>query len=133
MRANNNLDSYEDNLIDTMVNYSIDSTHFVSEAEVFSGRILGRHGGGQSKWQRENSQEMKDKFDRDVAYTVQCMKKGDDGDEQDSLARSIACLFVSLTTKNTRKKFGALVSFQWVAAAACLKEVEDMLGAKVPY
>ena len=124
--------SYEENLIDTMFNYSTDSNHFVSEIEVFSGSILGRHG-GQSKRQRENSREMKAKFDRDVTFTVQCIKKGDDGDEQDSLARSIACLSVSRNTRITRKRIGALVSFQWIAAATCLKEVEDMLGAKFPY
>lgn len=124
--------SYEDNLIDTMMSYSTDSSNFVSEIEVFSGSILGRHG-SQSKKQRQCSEDMKGKFDRDVAYTVQCIKYGDDRDEQDTLARSIACLFVSLTTKNTRKRVGALISFQWIAAATCLKEVEDMLNAKVPY
>ncbi len=115
-----------------MIYYSTNPDEILSEAEVFSGSILGKHGGA-SKRQRENSVEMKTKFDRDVAYTVQCIKNGYDGDSQDSLARSIACLFVSLTTETKRKKVGTLSSFQWVAASTCLKEVEDMLHAKVPY
>ena len=107
------------------MNYSTNPNEFASEVEVFSGCILGKDG-GLSKRLRELSKEVKSKFDRDVAYTVQCIKKGDEGDEQDSLARSIACFFVSLTTHNTRQKVGKLISFQWIAAAICLKEVEDM-------
>ena len=129
---NYQIHSYEDNLVDTMMTYSSNPTNFVSEAEVFSGSILGKHG-GLSKRQREMSKDMKKKFDRDVDYTVQCIKKGDDGDEQESLARSIACFFLSLTTENTRRKVGALVSFQWIAAATCLKEVVDMLDGKAPH
>ena len=115
-----------------MISYSTSPNEVLSEAEVFSGSILGKHGGA-SKRQRENSAEMKTKFDRDVAYTVQCIKNGYDGNEQDSLARSIACLFVSFEMQHTRKKIGMLRSFQWVAGSTCLREVEDMVKAKVPY
>ena len=116
--------------MDTMTYYSTNPNEFLSEAEVFSGSILGKHGGA-SKQQRENSIEMKTKFDKDVTYTVQCIKYGDDGDDSDSLARAIACLFVSLKIKEGRKKVGGQISFQWVAASTCLKEVEKILSGKV--
>lgn len=124
-------DSYEDNLVDTMFQYSTHPAHFVSEIEVFSGNILGKNG-GQSKRQREFSKTMKEKHDRDMEYTVLCITRGDgDGDNgrAEALERSIACLYVAcLPDRVKRKKIGALVSFVWIAAAVCLKEVEKLQG-----
>lgn len=120
------LRSYEENLADTMLAYSTHPPHFISEVEVFSGSILGKNG-AQSKRQREFSVTMKDKHDRDVAYTVSCIRQGlDEEDEggKEALERSIACLAVACTTTRVRKKVGTLVSFAWVAAGVCLREVE---------
>lgn len=123
--------SYEDNLVDTMFQYSTHPAHFVSEIEIFSGNILGKTG-GQSKRQRENSKTMKEKHDRDMEYTVMCITRGDgDGDngKAEALERSIACLEVACGQAPVRrKKVGALVSFTWIAAAVCLKEVEKLQG-----
>ena len=92
---------------------------------------------------------MKDKHERDVAYTMACIRQGDcdddddggislggsvvggggeSGGSQDALERSIACLAVAVNTTRVRKKVGALVSFAWVAAGVCLREVERFQG-----
>lgn len=116
-----------------MFQYSAHPTHFVSEIEVFSGNILGRNG-AQSKRQREFSKTMKEKHDRDVEYTVLCITRGDgDGDNSraEALERSIACLYVACNTVRVRKKVGSLVSFVWIAAAVCLKEVQKLQGVDV--
>ena len=113
-----------------MFQYSNHPTQFISEIEVFSGNILGKNG-AQSKRQRESSKTMKEKQDRDVEYTVLCITRGD-GDGNDSraeaLERSIACLYVACNTPRVRKKVGTLVSFTWIAAALCLKEVQKLQG-----
>ena len=135
-----------------MLSYSTHPPHFISEVEVFAGAIIGKNG-AQSKRQREFSMSMKDKHERDVAYTITCIRHGDGDDEddgggvgiggggggkehvggvggggggskQEALERSIACLAVGVNTTKVRKKVGALVSFAWVAAGVCLREVE---------
>ncbi|KAL8871665.1 MAG: hypothetical protein Q9174_002555 [Haloplaca sp. 1 TL-2023] len=123
-------EAYEDNMVDTMMEHSAHPTHFVSEVEVFVGALLGKEG-AQTKRQREFSSGMKDKHDRDVAYTVQCILQGEDEDssKEEALERSIACLYVAVHEVRTRPRFGRLVSFTWVAAAICLKEVEKFIGA----
>ena len=122
--------SYEENLIETMLQYSTHRPHPLSEVEVFSGSILGKNG-AQSKRQREASAEMKEKHDRDVAWTVMCITRGDDDDSgEEALERSIACLNVACNTERVRKKVGTLVSFGWIAAAVCLREVERMPGGE---
>ena len=125
--------SYEDNLVDCMLTYTTRDSSYVSEVEVFSGILLGRFG-ALSKRQKEYSSAMKEKHERDVAYTVSCIRSGIEGNgEEEALARSMACLFVGLTKDRTHKRVGALVSFGWVAAAVCLSEVDKMLAAKVPH
>ena len=121
-----------------MLDYSTHPAHFISEIEVFSGSILGKNG-TQSKRQRESSKTMKEKHDRDMEYTVSWIRRGDghgdDDDDYDSraeaLERSIACLYVACNTTRVRKKVGTLVSFRWIAAALCLREVQKLQGVDV--
>lgn len=117
-----------------MLQYSNHPAHFVSEIEVFSGNILGKNG-AQSKRQREFSKTMKEKHDRDMEYTVLCIRRGaaENGDDgrAEALERSIACLYVACNTPRVRKKVGTLVSFTWIAAAVCLKEVQRLQGVDV--
>ncbi|KAL8650034.1 MAG: hypothetical protein Q9210_004066 [Variospora velana] len=122
-------DAYEDNMCSTMREYSSHPVHFASEVEVFAGALIGKNG-AQSKRQREISTSMKEKHDRDVAYTVQCILQGEEQDfsKQEALERSIACLDVAVHERRTVKRFGKLVSFTWVAAAVCLKEIEKLPG-----
>lgn len=114
---------YEENLTNTMLTYSAHPNQPLSEVEVFCGTILGKNG-AQSRRQREFSATMKEKHERDVAYTVQCITQGDDGNRAEALERSLACLEVACTRGKVRRKVGALVSFGWIAASVCLKEVE---------
>lgn len=112
-----------------MLENSSHPTHFISEVEVFAGALIGKDG-AQTKRQREFSTSMKEKQDRDVAYTVQCILQGEEQDvsKEEALERSIACLDVAVHEPRTRRRFGRLVSFTWVAAAVCLKEVEKFVG-----
>lgn len=121
-------DSYEDNLIDAMFTYATHPNHALSELEVCCGCIIGKNG-AQSKRQREFSLSMKEKHERNVAYTVACITHGNDNTNQaDALERSLACLAVASETVRVRKKVGTLESFGWVAAAVCLREVDKFLG-----
>lgn len=114
----------------TMREYSLHPVHFASEVEVFAGALIGKNG-AQSKRQREISTSMKEKHDREVAYTVQCILQGEEQDssKQEALERSLACLDVAVHERRTFKRFGKLVSFTWVAAAVCLKEIEKLPGS----
>ncbi|KAL8946947.1 MAG: hypothetical protein Q9222_006725, partial [Ikaeria aurantiellina] len=102
-------EAYEDNLTDTMLENSHHPTHFVSEVEVFAGTLLGKDG-AQSKRQRESSKSMKEKHDRDVTYTVQCILQGEEEDtsKEEALERSIACLDVAIHETQQTKRFGRL-------------------------
>ena len=107
-----------------MFEYSTHPPHCISEVEVCSGVIIGKYG-AQSKRQREFSVSMKEKYERDVEYTVRSMLQGEDNSGTDAaLERTIACLWVGCNVVRPRNKVGTLISFGWVAAAACLKEVE---------
>lgn len=112
--------------MDTMFSYSIHPNQPLSEVEVFCGTILGTNS-AQSKRQKEFSATMKEKHDRDVSYTVACIRHGDEDSPTEALERSLACLEVALFSKTTesQRKIGALVSFGWIAASVCLKEVDQ--------
>ena len=111
-----------------MRSYSTHPNHYLSEVEVFCGSILGKIGAA-SRRQRENSISMKDKHERDVAYIVALINQGEENDKRaEALERSIACLEVACTTTRVRRKVGSLVSFGWIAAAVCLREVEKFQG-----
>lgn len=114
-----------------MLQHSTHPHHFVSEIEVFSGNILGKNG-VQSKRQREFSKTMKEEHERNMEYTVLSITRGEDGKSgEEALERSIACLYVACNTTRVRKRVGALMSFVWIAAAVCLKEVEKLPGSNV--
>jgi hypothetical protein len=72
---------------------------------------------------------MKQRFNDDLGYIVNCiMKKGTERSE-DGLAMSIACFKAGLETRTKAlKTVRELVSFRYVAAAVCLKEVDRVLG-----
>jgi hypothetical protein len=92
------------------------------------GNILGRTG-AQSIRQHELSISMKERFNDDLGYIVNCMVKKDTERSEDGLARSIACFKAGLETRAKASKTDReLVSFRYVAAAVCLKEVDRVLG-----
>ena len=113
-----------------MIEYSPNYLHYISEVEVFCGSIIGKEG-APSKRLRETSGSMKDKHERDVAFTVACITQGEHDDHvhrAEVLERSIACLAAACLTGRVRRKVGRLVSFGWIAAAICLREVEKFQG-----
>ena len=114
-----------------MLSYSTHPPHFISEVEVFSGNIIGKNG-AQNKRQREFSASMKEKHERDVDSTVKCIIQGEgNSGNSEALERSIAALWVGCNVVRVRKKVGTLVSFGWIAAGVCLKEVEKFqLGTR---
>ncbi|KAK5017650.1 hypothetical protein LTR60_001847 [Cryomyces antarcticus] len=90
-------ETYEANLEDTMYQFSLSAHSALSELEVFSGTILGKAGGAQNRRVREQNSAMKERFDRDVAYTVECIMRDDNDGVDEALETSIACLYVALT------------------------------------
>lgn len=114
-------------MLEIMINHSEHTLTPVSELEAFIGNILGKTG-AQSKKQRELSTTMKEKFDEHSAFIVNCIVK--DGREwsEESLERSMACLAVSLEKKTVYKRYDNLLSFKYIAAAVCLREVDRLPG-----
>lgn len=108
-----------------MTEYSEHPSRPLTELEAFIGNILGKTG-AQTKHQRELSTTMKEKFDGDAEFIVNCVVKDDAEWSEEALERSMACLAVSLEDKKGFKRGGELVSFRYVAAAMCLREVERL-------
>ena len=107
----------------------------LSEIEVFSGSVLGKNGGLPSKRLRQASIDMKEKFDRDVNFTVGSIMQGAgesvEFDRVEALAMSVACLAVAVEEPtNMFPKVGKLQSFRYVAAAVCLREIDGFQNAK---
>lgn len=134
--------AYEDSLINILYDYEPSPNSPLSEAEVFSGQILGRTGGPQGKPLRELSKTMRERFEVIVEYTIMRITKGDkamreanDLDdlyeenytdrEIEALPRAVACLDVAVNNKGyVDRKLGELKSFRYVAAGVCLRELE---------
>ena len=99
------------------------------------GNILGRKG-AQSRRQRENSISMKEHFDRDTAELVRLIMHDEHESTDEALPRAMACLAVALGvgsggdvaqkhSKYTRYTLNPL-SFKYVAAAVCLREIDKL-------
>jgi hypothetical protein len=108
-----------------MIDFSRHPNRPLSELEAFVGNILGQSG-VPTRRERDDANTMKEKFEEDSLYIVNLILK--DGDEwhRESLERSMACLAVSLEDSPTRAHRGEehILSFKYVAAAICLREVE---------
>jgi len=110
--------------MDTMSDFSPSPLRRLNEVEVFVGTIIGKTG-MPNKRQRESSTGMRDQFDRSVTFIVDCITKNEEGiKDNESLARSIACLSVAMEKKDHTSDTVVLRSFKYVAAAVCLKEIE---------
>ncbi|KAK5049094.1 hypothetical protein LTR84_005517 [Exophiala bonariae] len=122
---------YEECVRNVSWEYSPDWTKALSEQEVFIGNILGKTG-AQTKRQHDLAVSMSERFDADLAYIVSLIAHNDDEEEDEDhlggLALSVGCFLASIEDlpfdlANTQKTDG-LVSFRYVAAALCLKEIE---------
>ncbi|KAI9674678.1 MAG: hypothetical protein M1817_001581 [Caeruleum heppii] len=120
-------EAYETQLLNTIYQFSTSSVHLISELEVFVGTLLGKNGGVRTKRLREMSMGMKEQFERDVAFTINCIAKGSQEEGKgEALERSLACFAVAIEEPsdmggNNKRR---LESFRYVAAAVCLGEVE---------
>lgn len=103
----------------------------VSETEVLVGNIVGKTG-AQTKQQREMSTTMKQRYDEDVGYIMNKIIHENAQPSMEALERSVACFQVSLEIGRVRNKGGEqLVSFKYVAAALCLREIERCSGGRL--
>ncbi|EKD15408.1 uncharacterized protein L3040_001776 [Drepanopeziza brunnea f. sp. 'multigermtubi'] len=119
---------YEDNLRNIMSSYSEHPSRPISELEAFIGNILSVTG-TQSKKQRDLSVTMKEAFDRDAGFVVDCIIYDEEGEyAENALEKSMACLSVCLGQGSAFVRAGrdseVLVSFGYLAAAVCLREME---------
>jgi hypothetical protein len=105
-----------------MSEYSEHPRRPLTELEAFVGNILGKTG-AQTKHQHDISTTLKEKFDNDAAYFVNCIVKEGAEYSGEALERSMACLSVSLEERLSKGKEEVL-SFKYLAAAVCLREVE---------
>jgi len=115
-----------------MKEYTEHTSRPLTELEVFVGNVLGRTG-AQSKRQRELSTSLKEHFDENATWIMNCILKEDDGGKwsDESLERSMACLAVSQEEPEKRRGWKGreqLISFKYVAAAICLREVERVFS-----
>lgn len=111
-----------------MHEYSEHPSRPISEREVFVGDVLGKVG-SVSKKQRDLCTSMKEKYDDDVNFIINCIIKDGDGYANEALERSIACFSASLKegrSKMTRDE--PLKSFKYLAAGVCLREMERVPG-----
>jgi hypothetical protein len=108
-----------------MIEYSEHPVRPLTELAATIGNILGK-AGAQSRHQRELSTNMKDKFEEEALFIVNCILNEDGDWSEESLERSMACLAVSLQAPKTHSKLEQLLSFEYVAAAICLREVERL-------
>jgi len=118
---------YEDCVTDIRTEYSSHPHRPLTELEVFVGNILGKTG-APTKRERDLSTSMKEKFEEDSLFIVNCIVKDGDKWSDESLERSMACLAVSLEDRPIYKGKEQLLSFKYVAAAVCLKEMERIPG-----
>lgn len=108
-----------------MLNHSEHTLSPVSEVEAFVGNILGKTG-AQTRHQRELSTTMKVKFEEETKFIADCIVKDGTQWSDESLERSMACLAASLEQKIVFSRSGSVLSFKYLAAAVCLREVERM-------
>ncbi|QSZ33846.1 hypothetical protein DSL72_005419 [Monilinia vaccinii-corymbosi] len=119
---------YENSIQNIMHDYSEHPNRPISEREVFVGDVLGKVG-AVSKKQRELCTSMKEKYDEDTTFVINCIIKDKDGYAEEALERSIACFAVSLEKRKPKaSRDEALESFKYLAAGVCLREMERVPG-----
>lgn len=138
---------YYQNLIDICNSYSVSHKFPLSEAEVFSNNILGASSGRASRQARELGRAMKERWDRDIAYTRQQVlgrrwegaEDGGDDEEggaglrsDEALPRAIACFAVAVEGGPYRTRLGGqrtvLRSWLYVVAEMVLWELWKWKG-----
>ena len=115
-------DYYEGLLLSFMSLYAIRRTEVLTEKEVFLGTIMGRSS-STSKSQREWSDEMKTRFNRELRDIKLWMQDRILEDEDDIVNMAAACLHVAVKEKSEIAKQNDLKSFGWFAAGMCVPDL----------
>ncbi|KAL9621361.1 MAG: hypothetical protein Q9160_004252 [Pyrenula sp. 1 TL-2023] len=113
-------DYYESNMLEIMALYATNRTTQLTEKEVFIGNIMGMSGSG-SRYQREQSDYMKSRFDRDLRDIKQWMEEQTEAEADGFLCLAAACL--RLFVKQTSNVGVRLASFGWFAAGLCVPQL----------
>jgi hypothetical protein len=120
---------YETALDYTTHNYSLHPGHPLHEVEAVTGCALGSVFNRRLK---DYVHAMREQYGRDVAYIRTTIRTGYDGNIDEALPRSIACLYIAVKEGGLKKTWGGkkveLKSFAYVAAAVCLEELEKFHG-----
>ncbi|KAJ9226183.1 hypothetical protein DTO027B5_5867 [Paecilomyces variotii] len=122
---------YEDNLRDLMHQFSATPwKSSLTELEVFIGTIMGESH-RLTKRQKEISKSMREEYDDLVEFTVSAiLDRG--SDHREPLERSVACFWVAVQSHNEPSHRDLkLHSFAWIAAVACLQEIQNLHSATI--
>ncbi|KAI9048250.1 hypothetical protein LZ554_008045 [Drepanopeziza brunnea f. sp. 'monogermtubi'] len=117
---------YEGCMHAMMHDYSGHPRRALTELEAFAGTIFGQSGAA-SRNQRELTTTLKEQFEGDSLWiTNYILRDGEDWSEE-ALARTLACFCVSLEDRpTTHSAEEQLVSFKYLAASLCLREVDKI-------
>ncbi|KAI5198586.1 RNA-directed RNA polymerase [Aureobasidium subglaciale] len=121
-------DGYEQALLQSFYQFASSPRHPLTETEIFSGTILGRDGGKQSKRLREATQAMRQQLEDVLTFTTSRIIDGDYDDNdrnEEALPRAIACLAVGMNESSLGdKQVRELQSWKYIAAGVCLREIK---------
>ena len=109
---------YESHLLDVMADYSTSFARPLDELEAFLGTIVGMRS-MPTRRQKEASVDLRERMERDIAFTTAWIATGPDGTEMNHLAQAMACMSLGLQAKGRT----GLRSFVWLATEICLREV----------
>lgn len=112
-------------MLDIMTQYASVGVELLSEKEVWIGKIVGRSGAG-SRFQREQSDFMKTRFNRGLRDIKDWMGDKMADIDEGFLCLAAACLHVAVTHTSdisASKLDAPLKSFGWFAAGMCLPEL----------
>lgn len=121
---------YEGNMLHVLQTFASDPHDNLTEQEVFSGNILGREGGAQSKRLRQLGHDMKDRVDEILTSVIGMILRGEDdtevvGDENDEAwSRALACMQIGMEEQK-----GHLSSWTYIVASVLAGLEHDQSAA----
>jgi hypothetical protein len=133
-------ETFEYSIADIAYDFEPSAHSPLTEAEIFSGTILGRQGGAQGKTLRELDKDMSLRFETVMEYAVMRIMKGDQQIRQaddlddlfdeysereiEALPRALACLEVAMDEPGYKDRdLGQFKGFRYVAAEVALREL----------
>lgn len=123
---------YEEQVEDVCHKFALHPAHPLHEIEVVTGSVLGSVF---AKKLRDLTGDMKERFARDMAYIRERIRYDDEGSDEESLPRAVACLYVGVKEKGRkvgRRGDVSMWSWAYVAASVCLEEIERFNGGILP-